>query len=175
MIIIIFFREYYIRTNYSAFYIDVCRRKIHVVRRRIRRLFRDKSSLHTSSHLKVIMAKVTEISEYLRKQIIQLHSEGIPYWKISAQVNVPPLSVQLFVSLRKMAQRTISKTPMLTKKHLVSYLDFAKEHLRKETNIRKLSFALMKPEFELFGRNAARRVWRTKETACGRKKKDTYF
>ena len=34
------------------------------------------------------MPKVKEVSEYLRKRIIQLHSEGISYRNISTQVNV---------------------------------------------------------------------------------------
>ena len=35
------------------------------------------------------MTNVKEVSQYFLNQIIQLHSEGISYGKISTQVNVP--------------------------------------------------------------------------------------
>lgn len=179
------------------------------------------------------MPKVKEVSEYLRKQIILLHSEAMSYRKISAQVNVPystvgsiirkfkeygttvnlprsgaprkiglrarrhllrkiknkpmmtrkEIQIDLEASGTKVSERTISrelhdngiksftprKTPMLSKKHVASRLNFAKEHLEKGNDYWKSVLWSDETKIELFGRNAARHVWRTEGTAYDRK------
>ena len=54
---------------------------------------------------------------------------------------------------------------MLTKKDVASRLHFAKEHLEKGYEYWKTVIPSDETKIELFGRNAARYVWRTKGTA----------
>ena len=60
------------------------------------------------------------------------------------------------------------KTPMLTKKHVASRLNFAKEHLEKGNEYWKTVIQFDEIKTELFGRNAGRHVWRKQGRAFGR-------
>ena len=64
---------------------------------------------------------------------------------------------------------TPHKTPMLARKHVVSRLNFAEEHLEKGNEYWKTVIWSNTTKIELFGRNGARHVWRTKRTAYYRK------
>ena len=98
------------------------------------------------------MPKVKEVSEYLRKQIIQLHSEGISYWNISTQVNVPYSSVGLIICKFKEYGTTVnlpragaprkiglqSRGHLLTRKEFKNYLESSRTKVSERTISREL-------------------------------------
>ncbi|KAF2348339.1 hypothetical protein FHG87_020907 [Trinorchestia longiramus] len=84
------------------------------------------------------MGKNKDISQDLRKCIVELHNEGLGYWKISAQLRVP----------------IASKRPVKAR------LKYANDHLNKSAAFCNLVLWSDETKIELFGGNSTNHVWR---------------
>jgi transposase len=107
------------------------------------------------------MPKVKEVSEYLRKRIVELNSEGISYRKISTQINVPYATVgsiirkfkeygstvnlprtgaprKIDLRSRRLLLRKIKNKPMMTRKELKTDLEGSGTGVSERTISREL-------------------------------------
>ncbi|KAF2344343.1 Homeobox domain-like [Trinorchestia longiramus] len=121
------------------------------------------------------MGKNKDISQDLRERIVELHNEGLGYWKKSAQLCIPLASVGTIIRQWKCRNTTLSKPRtghprkindhaarklVRTKRHVKARLKYANDHLNKPATFWNSVLWSDETKIELFGRNSTNHVWR---------------